>query len=290
MKHIHLYILIILLAIISCTENDEVQSTPALVVEGWIDHEGYPIVLVTTTIDVTEKATDLSALKDHIVRWATVTVDDGEHSVVLTGKVDRRYFPPYIYTTSAMKGKAGKSYHLTVDYDTYHAEATTTIPHPVPLDSVRVFRCKEPDTLYQVKAWFKDNPTEHNRYKFFTCVGTDKRMYLSSYMQTIDDAMLSPGEEICVSVFKGRLVTERTRYVPYFTRKDTISVKFAQMDSTSFTFWNQMEHKMTLGNSPLSASRYNPSFNLHGALGYWCGYGAVTWPIILSDSIDVPSL
>lgn len=281
----HLLSLLILLSICaSCTIDDIAESEPRMVVEGWIDHEGFPVVIVTTTVPISEEASDLSELKEHIIRWATVTVSDGEHDVVLTGTTDRRYFPPYIYTTSDMRGEAGKTYRLRVDYKTYHAEGITTIPSPVPLDSVRVLPCTN-DTLWQIKAWFHDDPAERNYYKFFTCMGRESRMWLNSYMQTMDDSMFSPGEEICISVYKGRLVTRREHYVPYFTRNDTLLIKFAQMDSLSFAFWNQMEHNTTLGNSPLTASRRNPSFNVQGALGYWCGYGAVTWPVTIADSI-----
>ena len=268
----------------ACNTDYLVDAEPLLVVEGWIDHGDFPVVMVSTTVPIREERTDLSALKDYIARWATVTISDGTRDVVLTGRVDRRYFPPYIYTTSEMRGEAGKAYRLTVDYRTYHAEAVTTIPSPPALDSVRVLPCEE-DTLWQINAWFHDTPTEHHYYKFFTRVGRDSRMWLSSYMQTLDAATFALGESVCTPVYKGRLVTRRERYVPYFTARDTVLVKLARMDSTSFAFWNQMEHNVTLGNSPLTASRRNPAFNMQGALGYWCGYGAVTWPITIADSI-----
>lgn len=284
MKKILPCIVFLLLHVLGCTTDDEVESQPQMVVEGWVDAGEFPVVILTSTLPVSEHRSDLSNLKEHILRWATVTVDDGERSVVLTGKVDEKYFPPYIYTTSEMRGRAGRTYRLTVEYKNFHAEAETYVPQPVALDSVRVLPCDD-DTLYQIKAWFRDNPAEKNYFKFFTCVGTTSRMWLSSYMQTLDDAMFSAGEEVCHTVFKGRIVTHRERYVPYFTSRDTLLVKFAQMDSVSFAFWNQMEHNMTLGNSPLTASRRNPSFNVRGALGYWCGYGSSVWPVTISDSI-----
>lgn len=277
-------VFLLLHVLMACTTDYEVENQPSLVVEGWVDDGEFPVVILTTTLPVSEKRHDVSEIKEHIARWATVTVDDGERRVVLTGKVDKKYLPPYIYTTSEMRGRAGRTYRLTVEYKDFHAEAETYVPQPVALDSVRVLPCDD-DTLYQIKAWFRDNPAEKNYYKFFTCVGTGSRMWLSSYMQTLDDAMFSPDEEVCHTVFKGRIVMHRNRYVPYYTSRDTLLVKFAQMDSVSFAFWNQMEHNMTLGNSPLTASRRNPSFNVRGALGYWCGYGATVWPVTIGDSI-----
>ena len=275
-----------LAALFACTSDYEVDNEPQLVVEGWIEHGGHPVVMVSTTYPVSEKRAQLSDLKDNLVRWAKVSVSCGDTTVMLMGKDDKRYFPPYIYTTGMLRGYAGNTYRLQVDYMDFHAEAETTIPLPVPLDSVRVLPCSQ-DTLFQIRAWFHDNPSERNYYKFFTSVGNSSLMWLSSYMQTLNDAMFTPGEEIGTTVYRGRTITNRHRYVPYFTAEDTVRVKLAQMDSISFVFWDQLEGNMSFGNFPLNMARTNPSFNVCGALGYWCGYGSTEWQVVIADSIPI---
>lgn len=272
----------------SCLTDYEVDTPLQLVVEGWIDSGDFPVVIVTTTVPVTEERQELDELGQYILRWARVAISDGEEEVVLTGKLDRRYFPPYVYTTSRLRGKPGVRYHLTVDYKDFHAEAETTIPQPVPLDSLRVSRCHDSDTLYQVHAFFHDDLAERRYYKFFTCMGRRSRMFFSSYMQTLSNEVFAPGEEVEANVYKGRLVTERDTYVPYFKESDTLLVKFASMDSLSFRFWEQMERNMTLGNFPMTSVKKNPQTNIRGGLGYWCGYGAMVYPIVIADSIRRP--
>ena len=111
-------------------------------------------------------------------------------------------------------------------------------------------------------------------------------MYLSSYIQTLNNAVFTPGEEVDISVLRGRMITDaRNDYIPYFTKKDTVVVKFAHMDSLSYLFWNQMEHNMTLANLPITSAKKNPHFNVKGGIGYWCGYGAKLYPIVIGDSI-----
>ena len=81
-----------------------------IVIDGWIEDGGYPIVILTSSLSVEEGAVwSQDNLRKHVLTTATVTVSDGENSVVLMGKKDDRYFPPYIYTTSWLKGEAGKT-------------------------------------------------------------------------------------------------------------------------------------------------------------------------------------
>ena len=269
----------------ACNTDDDIENIPTLVVEGWIDNEGYPVVFVTTTIPITEEKHELSELGNYILRWARVAVSDGEREVVLTGKLDKRYFPPYIYTTGALRGEVGKNYRLTVSYDKYYAEAETTIPQPPTLDSLRVRPCDDSDTLYQIRAYFHDDLEQKSYYKFFTCMGNYSRMFLSSYMQTLSNEVFTPDEEIDIAVYKGRLVTNRETYIPYFKETDSVLVKFVRMDSISFRFWNQMEHNMALGGLPMTAAQKNPHSNIRGGQGYWCGYGSSVYPVVVADSL-----
>ena len=270
---------------VACNADYEVDNDPRLVVEGWIDSGGHPIVILTSTVPITEKRNNLDDLGNYIIRWARVTVSDGEEEVVLTGKLDYRYFPPYFYTTSHIRGEVGKTYRMTVSYKDFYAEAETTIPQPVPLDSLRVLPCESNDTLWQLRAYFHDDQLQTRYYKFFTCMGRRSLMPLSSYMQTLTNEVFAHGNGADVSVFRGRLVTEHNDYIPYFTQRDTMLVKFVTMDETSFRFWNQMEHNMALSKLPMTTTKKNPASNMRGALGYWCGYGATVYPVVVGDSV-----
>ena len=283
------FILTFLLSLVftSCLTNNDVENNPTLVVEGWIDDGGFPIVILTTTIPVTEKTHEVSELGNYLLRWARVTVSDEEHEVVLTGKVDHRYFPPFIYTSSDIVGQVGKTYKLTVSYKDFYAEAETTIPQAPILDSLHVVPCADSDTLYQIYAYFNDDLKERRYYKFFTCMGKYSQMPFSSYMQTMSNEVFASSEELEASVYKGRVITESGDYVPYFAPSDSVIVKFASMDSISFVYWNQMEHNMTLGGLPMTSVAKNPVSNIRGGLGYWCGYGATFYSVIISDYIQV---
>ena len=79
---------------------------PQLVVEGWIDEGGFPVVILSETVPISDIYADVNTLNDRVIKWAKVSIDDGENEVILTGKNSPSYFPPYIYTTSRMRGVA----------------------------------------------------------------------------------------------------------------------------------------------------------------------------------------
>ena len=123
----------------SCEEGFIPSDRDELIVEGWIDAGGFPVVIITHSLPVRlkEEGIKVSQIAKFMETSAKVTVSDGETSVTLTGKLDQGYFPPYIYTTSRLRGEAGKSYTLTVQTKDRFLTANTTIPLDGPVvDSV----------------------------------------------------------------------------------------------------------------------------------------------------------
>ena len=144
----------VLLLLSGCAKEVMPMDEPVLVVEGWIDAGGYPVVMLSTTVPAQDDQY-IDDLDDHVIRWARVAVSDGEREVVLTGKVDERYTPPYIYTTGKLKGEPGKTNRLTVSYDDFYAEAETYIPEVAWVESFSMLQVEGTDK-YQLMANLKD--------------------------------------------------------------------------------------------------------------------------------------
>ena len=83
----------------SCEGDILPPQQSQMVVEGWIEDGGHPVVMLTSTVPVSEQETSIDSLGQYLIRWARVAVSDGERTVVLSGKYTKDYFPPYIYTT-----------------------------------------------------------------------------------------------------------------------------------------------------------------------------------------------
>lgn len=112
----------------ACMEEEDVELQTQLVVEGWIEDGGYPVVLLgeTHAIDA-----GMQNIENYIVRWGKVTISDGTDSVILTGGYDNDFFPPYKYTTFKMTGQAGKTYTLTAEYRGKKPQPSRPSPSPL---------------------------------------------------------------------------------------------------------------------------------------------------------------
>lgn len=255
--------------VLSCAEDNFEGAEPVLVVEGWIDAGGYPKVSLTQNMPVSDKPQYFDDLGEYVIRWAKVTVSDGERTVVLTGKHSPGNFPPYIYTTGEMRGEAGKTYYLTVQYGSFYATAQTTIPPKV---AVKRFDSGTENGVYGIKALVDDNPAEKNYYKFFIKVMGRDSIYLSSNFAVIDDKNYTFPCKIPVTLGKSRIFDNYNSYI--LTPKDCVMVKFAQVDSAAYTFWDKYKNIVELGQNPFFRYSSTLPTNITGGIGYWFGYGA----------------
>ena len=269
--------------LLSCSGDYLPEQNDELVVEGWIEDNGFPVVILTKNINISNKYQSLDSLSSCIVRWAKVTVSDGEKSVVLTGRYTKGYTPPYIYTTSHFRGEAGKTYLLTVEYGDFHATATTTIPNTQKIDELTVERCAQSDTLYQISLRYNDDEAEQNYYQIFTRVGgRDVRQYLAAYLGTIDNRVVKPKTKI--PVYRGRDINTLD-YTPYYTINDTVAVKFAHIDSTSYNFWYDYTRNLTTAGNMFFATAASLRSNIIGGTGYWCGMGSDIKYVAIRDCV-----
>ena len=266
------FMLALLLACLclGCEETEVKQVPPQLVVEGWIDSGGFPIVKLTTTVPVSKQAQSTDSLDRFLVRWAKVTVSDGTREVVLTGMPNRDYFPPYIYTTSEMRGEVGKTYTLKVDYQDFHAHAVTTIPKPVALSRISAEEIPLYPGWFKLRIDFKDDPATTDYYKVFVRLYGENQDFHSTNFGTYNDRLLPIQASLLVENARLNVVNPTATF---FKRYEAVNIKFCHIDSVSYAFWKSFDDYQREGRNPLFNSMQNIRSNIQGGLGYWCGYG-----------------
>ena len=273
------------LLLAACSPTWQPEGEERLVVEGWIDDGGFPVVMVTTSVPTSTEYQSIDDQKEHLVRHARVNVSDGDNSVILTGMSSKRYFPPYIYTTADMRGVAGKSYSLTVEYAGMSATATTTIPAAVPLDSLWCEPSRDDAGKYNLKARFSDPEGTEDYYRLFVKVAGKDSSYVASYLGCYKDSDLPGTAEI--PVMHGICIDNESSWAmnpASFEKGDDVKVKFCTMDRASYDFWNSYQSVVSLSIIPVFPATYNPSYNVSGeGIGYWCGYGASTYSIRVEE-------
>lgn len=277
-------LLLCVLSVVACKGNIEPDKTENIVVEGWIEDGGFPIVMLTTSVSLSDDYAGKEELKKHLINWAKVTISDGTQEVILTGMYDTLYFPPYIYTTGAMRGKTGHTYRLKVEYENYIATATTTILPSVNLDSVTVAPCAESDTLYQLTAHFTDNPDTRNYYLLLINNGLEYSQPLISYMGYLDDAVTA-SKHISIPVYKEQKLMTNEHYTPYFCKYDTVVVKLAHVNSEAFNYWKDIQGSVSFSTSMFMPVSTNVQSNVTGGIGYWQGYGISTRTVIINNHL-----
>lgn len=268
--------LTVLTSLFSCQDDFMPQQEESVVVEGWIDAGGFPIVILTRSLPLRlrDDAIPLEQLQDYVIRWAKVTLSDGDTTVVLTGGKDNDYFPPFIYTTGQMRGMSGKTYTLKVETDGQILTAVTTIPDNPPIIDSIVCRSIPGDTAVSgIDVYIRNRTDCHCYYKSFYMDDIESGQFISSYLGVVDGYVADT--TFVMQIMRGTTVQELEMTGFYFPNGSDVVIKVATMDSVSFSIWQGYEDKTRLGYSYVTSSTRNIPTNINGGIGYWCGYNAV---------------
>lgn len=274
-----MFILMLILSLSGCDKdfsNDEIK----LVVDGYIDDGGNPVIFVTTTLPVRDGATGMKDIKDHLAIFGKITITVDGVTRVMTATPKSTLLPPYEYTHYSLTGEAGKTYTIDVTYYDLHATATTTIPQKTELDEIWTEQIT--DSLYTIKTRFTDREGKGDHYKFFSyCEGETYTNYGSCMLGLIDDADLN---DSVVEATVYRPVTMDTRsYSPYFKKGETVYIKFCTLDEDSYEFWKDFETQRLGSRIALFPSSNNIHHNVEGGLGLWAGYGASFYTVHIPE-------
>jgi hypothetical protein len=280
-------VIILLATIIICACSDDYiaeSNGEELIVEGWIKEGESPVVMLTTSIEVDMNAHSIDDLYNHIGSWGRVVVSDGEKSVVLTGQYDFDYYPPYIYTTTDIKGETGKVYTLDVVYNKHHAMASTTIPPSVKVDSITQTRVENNDTLWTLQAHFTA-PGGKCYYSLFDKIGANEQQFIKCDVGTFDNSAVNPDMtkpmRVTYPVYRTKTLDDYYGVTEYFVEGDTVCVELCTMDSTSFNIWQDYQNIISLSGNMFVPYSRSIRTNVTGGHGYWCGYGkSQLWSII----------
>ena len=279
-KGILLFGFFILSAFAACTEEEDLYKDyqRKFVIEGSIEENGYPLVQVTHNAPFFASL-DSAQLEQLIIRWAKVTVSDGTQTEILTARRDTNYFPPFTYRGTEIKGIAGKTYTLTVEYAGNTLSSVTTIPARATLDSIWFTRAGNSDTLAQLNVRIKDNPAEKNYYKLYTRISKEK-LFTPTLLSNQTDKHFN-GKELSLQVNRGPKNNLTVRHEPYFKLGDTVFVKFSSVPETGYEFWSSFQDEVIGSSNPLIGSTRKIKTNIQGpGTGIWCGYGSTIYKVI----------
>lgn len=261
-----------------CIACEEAPAYPAekAVIEATFSSGGYPNVLFSASV-VPGKEGKLS---DAVVNWGKVTLSDGEREVILTGKADNSYLPPFRYTSIDMCGEPGKIYKITADFGNLHAESTVRMPVPVAIDSV-TFTPTEIDTLRAATLHFT-SPLESPSFFYLTLEPIQRGSHPSPcLMGTISTDL--PGKHYSVAVLKPKLKIiypkdgnqnrDKEKYIPHLAVGEEWIVRLNRVEESVYNFWRAYDNMILFSTSPFISTNESLPTNIIDGYGVWSPQG-----------------
>ena len=280
---VSLFIWAAAVAAVSCTPQ-QVPRDPVIVLEGWIEEGGHPTVMLHTTINFTEDTDNLEELvSEKIIYLGKVTVSDEETSVVLTGRIDTAYLPPYTYTSVHIIGEPGKTYHVEAEYGGKTVSATTTIPPKAVFDSISVEALPEKPGFFRLTGFLTGKDAGSGKYVVFYRHKGEKQ-YRNCLHGVASSLSADASGVIRMPIYKNMtgttLVDNDSLSTRFFRLGDTLDVKIAAVDDVTYRFWESFASLTITSALPFLPVNENIFTNVSGGRGYWCGYGSSTYRIV----------
>lgn len=279
-----IWIFLLSICLIGC-EREDIDHTK-MVVEGWIDAGRHPIVMLHTSYSLDASSdpdtTLLGILEEHMVLFGKVVLFDGEDSVILTGRVDTNYLPPYIYTTTRIRGEVGKTYRLRATYKDFSTQSETAIPETAVLDSIRTYVNSQ-----KVNVVGFANHLEIGEPYIIMARTTEDKQYricpMGAFRATREQMKITINNPIKFS-------DEGMMLQTLFPQTDSIdiAIKFAKVGELEYQFWDSYVAQTMTQGLFFMETHGNIISNIQGGNGYWCGMGASEYIVKLDkDSLYI---
>lgn len=279
-----LYLFIFTAAVaVSCTPQ-AVPNEPEIVLEGWIDEGGHPIVMLHKSINFTEDFNTMEDLiEEKIIYLGKVTVSDGETSVVLTGRVDTAYLPPYSYSSVRIMGESGRAYRVEAEFEGKKVSAVTTIPPKALFDSISVESMPDKPEFFRLTGYLTDMKEQSDYFVVFYRYKGEKQ-YRNGLHGVASDIAADTSGVLRIPIYKNMagtsLVDKDSLSTRFFRLGDTLEIKLAAIDGVSYRFWESFASLTITSTIPFLPVSENIYTNVSGGRGYWCGYGSSTYTIV----------
>ena len=269
----------------SCEKDinfDLKESPNVLVVDGEIENGKPPVVTLTKSLSFFSEVNP-QLLENAFVHNASIYISNGtlvhlmkEYSYPLGGGYTAfRYGIDSNSMQTAFEGELNTGYSLTILVDGEKYEASVRIP------ALATF----PDSVY-----FKQAPFIPDTNKRSMFVKVHDPLGLGNYVRYFTKKNSEPFLPGQASVYSDEVIDGTTYDVSFpqgvdkndpvkadsnfYNRGDTVTLKFCNIDKSTYTFWSTWEFAYQSIGNPFSQPNKVKGNISNGALGAFCGYAA----------------
>nr|MBS0037530.1 DUF4249 domain-containing protein [Saprospiraceae bacterium] len=187
----------------------------------------------------------------------------------------------YIDIQRDLEVQPGETYQLEIEVEERKFQSLTTIPRPVPLDSLWAAPVPDPkaDSLAQLFLRLSD-PAGPDYYRYFTSVDGGA---LIPPLTSVTDDNIFDGQQFNVSILKaeprGSEIDPAT--FGYFKRGSSVVLKWCTLDEDQFNFWETLE--FSRNNQGPFSSYTLVSYNIEGedGIGIFGGQSCYYYSILI---------
>lgn len=291
---------------ISCTKevNIDIPGYKAeLVVDGNIETDGYPVILLSKSVNVYAESYAESYIESFVADAEVKIVVNGDTTLLeyrllnefpestqkkiaemLRIEFDEvQQLPIKIYSSFTLKGEVGKNYELIILFKGKTYTAVTSILQPTTLNSLQWVLEDGSDEYGLIKAKLTDPIGQFDAYKYdsrrINTLANGKpldytyrngngggRIFRDRYFDglTIDLTFKNPQ--------KKKDSTINDDFKRYFRRGDSVLVKLSKLDVNTYDFFRLKREQLENSGNPF-ATPINAKTNISGgALGIWAGF------------------
>lgn len=295
-------VIILLILVASCTKEVKVDIpgyAEQLVVDGRIETDGFPVVLLSKSQNV-YAPTDLEAYINSFISDAQVSVNNGTSTVILSlipvnslplesqktvaemlklelNELELLPIQVYSSTDPSILGEVGKTYTLQIEYNGKSYSGSTSLLTPVALNNL-YWKPDDSNSDYGYSwANLTDPAGQFNGYKWEA-----KRINHTSTGEYLDDLYKRAGyfkdqyfdgltfEFAVGNPLKRKDTTHLEEYRHFYRIGDTVVIKLSRLDYATYDFFDKKSAQLGNGGNPFATPVNIPS-NISGALGIWAG-------------------
>lgn len=286
-----LWTIFLLLSLFACTSEIELQQQdyqPKIVVDGYIESDGFANVYLTKSSPFLTEY-DSASIRATFLNTATVILScSNGDSEVLTLFRKNSFFPPFVYKSIRMKGIVGETYSLEIRTNGKVLTASTTIPVPPKVSHVRMET--ESDSTGSIKFDFlTDSVSIDHVFIRYRSLLADKDFHPAGVPIYKVNA---PNSTVSLQVYRcdeSNLYLTNTKKLPYykwpkyqFSRKDTVLMRIGSVDTDAYRVLISLFADQTLKDNPFALNSAGIQSNIVGGIGRWTGIGmapTVTYPV-----------
>ena len=178
-------------------------------------------------------------------------------------------------------GKEGHQYNLKININGKVITSYTTIPQAIPLSGLGYTPAPHADSLVTVTATIAIPPGYGHFVRYWT-QRNHEPFYTPFFGSVFDDKFFS-GRTVTLPLERGipsYVINPDPNTFDYYWKGDTVTIKWANIDSRTFDFFNTLENDG--GGSPFSSPiRVKSNVVGDSAIGVWAGYASRYYTIAI---------